>query len=120
MYGCLVVAATEIAHGFPNVWRGSERTLDAAVFFWFGFVACEALWIVIPGCLGFGAARRLLRVLTEHHATEVQAAAVAGAARLGASERPRLRLPVQTLRTMQSLGATHSGPTSVRVGAELG
>ena len=104
MYGCVVFAATEVVHGLPNVWRGWECTLDATIFFWFGFVVCEAIWVVVPGCLGLGAAGRLERVLAEHRAAGAHAAAVADA-RAVASERPRLRLPVQTMRTRQTLGA---------------
>ena len=63
IYGTAIFAGTELVHGLPNVWRGWGVGLDAALFFWFGFVVCEAVWIVVPLALGVRAWRRIVHRL---------------------------------------------------------
>ena len=102
-YGTLMFAGTEVVQGMPNVWRGWAVSLDAGLFFWFGFVACEAIWIVVPLVLGARAWRRVVRGLTAQGAMlsalaapGTAPAAPATPARAAPSARPKLRLPRPT------------------------
>mmetsp|Transcript_11568 Transcript_11568/g.42309 ORF Transcript_11568/g.42309 Transcript_11568/m.42309 type:complete len:245 (-) Transcript_11568:287-1021(-) len=50
LYGAVVFAGSEILNGLPNVhpdWD-LEFSFDHVLYFWFAFVFCELLWVVVP------------------------------------------------------------------------
>ena len=50
LYGAIVFAGSEILNGLPHVnpdWN-LDFTFDHVLYFWFAFVFCELLWIVVP------------------------------------------------------------------------
>ena len=50
LYGAIAFAGSEVLNGLPHVnpdWN-LEFTFDHILYFWFPFVFCELLWIVVP------------------------------------------------------------------------
>jgi hypothetical protein len=81
LYGCIMFSGTELLHGMSNLpvdWN-LEFTKEHLLHFWFAFVVCEPIWIVVPIWLGWRAFQR---------ATE---AAVAAARKPGSSARKSKR-----------------------------
>ena len=83
------------------MWRGWGVGLDAALFFWFGFVVCEAVWIVVPLALGACAWRRILAAPSAHLIAPAEpeaehAASEPAAPPAAPPARPKLRLPLPT------------------------
>ena len=60
LYGCIMFSGTELLHGLSNLpadWN-LEFTKEHLLHFWFAFVACEPIWIVVPVWLGWRAFQR--------------------------------------------------------------
>merc|ERR1711871_913932 len=60
LYGCVMFSGTELLHGLTNVpadWN-LEFTKEHLLHFWFAFVFCEPIWIVVPIWLGWRSFQR--------------------------------------------------------------
>lgn len=50
LFGTIVFVVPEIVHGFPNVPVDREYafTFHHILYFWFAFVLCNPIWIIVP------------------------------------------------------------------------
>jgi len=65
-FGAVVFVACEAAVGFQHVPADLklEFTMDHCLYFWFGFVFCNLLWVVLPIAAIFRSVQELKRVIT--------------------------------------------------------
>ena len=68
LFGTFVFCVPEIVHGFPNVPvdRNFEFTFHYNMYFWFGFVAANCIWVVVPTLVIVNALKRSSEVSRVH------------------------------------------------------
>ena len=59
----MMINDSELIVPLTAVWQGWDLTRDSVLYFWFGFVFCELIWVVVPVYYGRRAWSRIAKAL---------------------------------------------------------